>query len=372
MIKRDTCIICNSKKLSYVYCFEKFPIHMSVYNDVTQELNIKDDMIWEACDECNFIQLKNLIEPDILYKKPHNPAIGKTWEKHNLSFSDFVKNYDIKEVVEIGGANLKLANLVINDNIKNYNIVDFSSGKYQNQKLNKKIKLIQSSFEDYKFQEDTDAIILSHTFEHFYDPGEFLEKIYHKINNNCRIFISIPNIENQLKEGFLNALNFEHTFYINDSYMEQLFNKKGFIVESKKDFSKYNLFYTIKKDEKLYKNNNIYFNNAKEIFLNFIEKNKEDVLSLNLSLKNKYYYVFGAHVFTQFLFYFGLNKNNFYGILDNDPNKIGQRLCGVDQLVYNPEVIKNQEKPIIIVRTSQYCDEIKEQLIGLNNSCIIL
>ena len=77
-------------------------------------------------------------------------------------------------------------------------------------------------------------------------------------------------------------------------------------------------------------------------------------------------------MFTQFLFYFGLNKNNFYGILDNDPNKIGQRLCGVDQLVYNPEVIKNQEKPIIIVRTSQYCDEIKEQLIGLNNSCIIL
>ena len=53
--------------------------------------------------------------------------------------------------------------------------------------------------------------------------------------------------------------------------------------------------------------------------------------------KNKY--IFGAHIFTQYLIEFGLN-NEFICVLDNDVKKQGQYLYGYDLIVNSPTILK--------------------------------
>ena len=59
-------------------------------------------------------------------------------------------------------------------------------------------------------------------------------------------------------------------------------------------------------------------------------------------------------------------------ILDNDSNKHGKRLYGTDLVVKSPEIIKDINKPTIILRAGVYNDEIREQILFINPSALIV
>ena len=77
---------------------------------------------------------------------------------------------------------------------------------------------------------------------------------------------------------------------------------------------------------------------------------------------------FGAHIFSQFLLYMGLDQKQFNGILDNSKIKIGKRLYGTSLKVFNPLIIEGKEKVNIIVKAGQYQKEVEEQLLSLNSN----
>ena len=81
-------------------------------------------------------------------------------------------------------------------------------------------------------------------------------------------------------------------------------------------------------------------------------------------------FLFGAHIFSQYLLSFGLDQSKIYGILDNSPLKIGKRLYGTNLTVFNPEIIKN-ENVGVIVKVGSYRNEIIEQLKKINPLVII-
>jgi SAM-dependent methyltransferase len=332
------------------------------------------DMTWSCCDECGCVQLKSLINPDILYKEPHNPAIGKVWEKHNEQFSNLITEYKYTKILEIGGANLKMANLINKKaDIFSYDIIDFSSNEYSTNKIDDKIRLIKSSVENYALQNKVESIIMSHTFEHIYEPVIILNKLSNCLENDGRIFISVPNIKNQLADGFLNALNFEHTFFIDHEYINLIANNAGFCIEKIIEFSSYNSFYVLKKI--IDKNKNLKhtkIKNAKNIFLSFVDKLNKDVKQIREKTKNNKIYVFGAHIFSQFLINFGLDEEKIICLLDNDPCKIDKYLFGTNLVVKNPIILKDIEKPYVLLRAAQYKDEIEHQLNCINKNIVYI
>jgi hypothetical protein len=83
-------------------------------------------------------------------------------------------------------------------------------------------------------------------------------------------------------------------------------------------------------------------------------------------------YVFGAHVFSQALLAFGLNKTKIVGILDNSSDKQNKRLYGTNYKVFSPSVIENQDEVMVILKASHYQDEIRSQLKLLNSHAIVL
>jgi len=361
---RISCVVCNSE-IEHILTFENFPIYMGTN---TEKQNEVSNMKWSSCINCGCVQLQQLIKPEILYKEPHNPSIGKVWENHNNEFSDLISQYEHQRILEIGGANLKMANLISKKaNFVCYDVIDYSSNEYSTIKINDKINLVKSSAENYAINNKVDCIILSHTFEHIYEPVEMLSKLSQCLEENGHIFISVPNIKNQLIDGFLNALNFEHTFFIDDEYLVLIANNAGFYIENIQQFSKYNSFYVLKKTKhNVSTNKHSNPKNAKTIFLSFTDNLSKDVQQIKQELGTNKAYVFGAHVFSQFLLNFGLNEENIIYILDNDISKNEKYLFGTSLFVKNPKVLLDIQNPYVIVRTAQYKEEIVSQLNSLN------
>lgn len=365
---RNTCILCNSN-LNELHNYSNFPIYMGIIKE--NEKPQYNDMAIMSCKGCGFVQLKNLLDPNILYKTPHNPAIGKTWEEHNKNFSNYILNNNCKNLLEVGGANLKIAKLITDYiQIKSYTILDISDSYECN--INPKIIFLRGFIEDIKDDKKYDSVVMSHTFEHLYDPIKTLNLIRNLLIDDGKFIISVPNIENQIIDGFLNAINFEHTFYINHDYIKYISNVCNFDLIDITEYSKYNTFYTLQKKQNVESNKILDKTKASVIYKKHIESVKRDVNNINKKIKNKKVYCFGGHIFTQMLIAFGLNLDNIICILDNDINKIDNFLYGTNIKIKNSSIIKDDTNPIIIVRCSQYNDEIIKSLKNFNSNCDII
>ena len=78
-------------------------------------------------------------------------------------------------------------------------------------------------------------------------------------------------------------------------------------------------------------------------------------------------YLFGAHVFAQYLLEMGLNTDKIVCLLDNDPKKQGRRLYGTKLNVAAPQVLVEIKDPIVILKAGVYNEEIKDEIVNRIN-----
>ena len=90
-------------------------------------------------------------------------------------------------------------------------------------------------------------------------------------------------------------------------------------------------------------------------------------LILNKKLRNPIF-LFGAHVFSQYLLNFGLNEKKIKFVLDNDKQKQNKRLYGTKLKVRSPKILSKYEKPIVILKVGVYKNEIKKDILENINS----
>ena len=68
----------------------------------------------------------------------------------------------------------------------------------------------------------------------------------------------------------------------------------------------------------------------------------------------------------------GINENQIINILDNDFNKQEKRMYGTNITVKSPQILKNIDNPIIVLRTGIYNKEIIEEILNINPSVIFI
>ena len=83
-------------------------------------------------------------------------------------------------------------------------------------------------------------------------------------------------------------------------------------------------------------------------------------------------FLFGAHVFSQFLINMGLKENKFKYVLDNSLIKENKRLYGSALKVQKPEIIRNVDNPTVLANVGQYQAEIEKQLKMINKKVKII
>ena len=368
-IKRQKCII-NNTELEFL-SKDDFPLFCGCV-----ESDLKDDIICEqewVISKEGVIQLKNLIPLEILYKQGHDAgAVGSLWEEHHKEFANFILKSNPKSVLEIGGGHGKLAKHCLEKKPLSWTIVEPNS-----KNKDENIDYIDGFFHKEIFNhKHFDTIIHSHTFEHIYNPHEFLEDISSAIGGGEMIF-SLPNMQRWLENKFTNCLNFEHTIFLSESVLEFLLQKHKFKIVQKQYFKEHSIFYHVCKDESIDTQNVILKNEYKrnkKLFLDMERYYQKEILYLNEILENttENVYLFGAHIFSQYLIYRGLQLDKIKMILDNNPNKHKKRLYGTNLWVDSPEILKDDSNALVILNAGIYNDEIERGIMKLNNSLQII
>lgn len=370
-IDRKKSIITGKENLERLHTFHDFPVFFGCV-DHAPEKDVKADMSWAICPESGVIQLDKLIPLEILYQEQHVDGTGPTWERYYQDFSQYVIKQNPKKVLEIGGGAGKLAHLVTGQLPEtSWTVVEPNPWV----KETDQIKVVSSFFDkNFTMSEGVDTVVFSQVMEHAYDPQEFMSAIAKFLKEGDRLIFAYPHLMAWLKNKFTNAINFEHTMFLTDYFVDYLLKKQGFEIEDKHFYGEHSVYYTAVRvtvpfEEPQYENK---YTEYKKIFTDYVEYYEDLVSGLNKKIEafDGDVYVFGAHIFAQHLFQVGLKTEKIKFILDNSPLKTRKRLYGSDLYVRTPDEIRGK-KAAVILKVGVHRDDILKQLLEINPAVTI-
>lgn len=324
--ERIKCIFCNSYELK-TYFKKNFMIPQSAC--MTNTI-IKGELMpynIQICSTCKTFQNKYLANLDILYCKDLiiNPY-GNIRKNCVKTFYEFIKNdnMNISGIIEIGGGSGELYKMFKNE--IPYIIIDPSSN------IDLGDKLIKKFIEDIdlnNFDQKYNTLIMSHVFEHFYEPKKILN-IISKCFNIKYIYICHPNFDTYVKKdpNQYYLLHCEHTFYIENDFLVKLFNNISFELIKSEEIDDYSLNFKFERKENLKRIEEINLN-SENIMNIYHEKIFNKIKYFNELLEqNNDFYIWPCSFHNIVLFNFGLNYKKLKGILDNSETKIGKYMYG--------------------------------------------
>lgn len=350
--ERFVCIICNGFLRNF-FCRKQYPITCSPpENTQAFTQDIFADQNFSVCNTCSCVQLKNLINPSLLYSTAHNNTFNTpTWLEHHKIFLNFIFNkVSHTSITEIGGSG-KMFELINRSDIQ-YTCLDISKPTTVIDGVN----YIVGNCETYDYS-GLETIVMSHVFEHLYNPHLFLKTILR--GGVKHVYISIPNMKALLDSNTVNIINNEHTFYIDKESIVWLFNQHGYSLVDAFEYKTHSLFIYFSKTENLPINilpsrrpdieNSLY-----NLFLNEISR-----LS-NITIKPNSFIV-PAGIYGQFTIYC-CKPENILGFLDNDISKQGRRVYGTPYFTYGFDELTKYSNVTIYVWNGQYTSELINQI----------
>ncbi len=320
------------------------------------------------------IQLNPLLPLDILYPEAHGSGcVGVLWAKHHQALAAFIAKFNPASVLEIGGAHGILA-----ANYQNIKEIPWTILEPNPTPVAEcKAKIIKGFFdEEFNFEGEVDTIVHSHVFEHIYQPDQFMGHLAAFMGLGSKLLFSLPNMRVMLERKYNNCINLEHTAFLTEPYIEYLLAKYGFRLLSKEYFmDDHSIFYATVRDSSVSPvalPSDSYHGN-KTIYLDYIKYHERLIEEINNGINDSKQpvYLFGAHVFAQYLIAFGLDTSRIVGLLDNDPSKHGKRLYGTNLMVHSPIVLAQLVNPIVILRAGVYNEEIKADIRAKINDGVV-
>lgn len=374
-IERSKCVISGDPDLELLHSLKDFPVFMGSVKHPERD-DITFDMDWYISPKSGLIQLKKLVPLDILYGNEHGSGlVGKNWHSHHKSFAEFIKKSNPNSVFEIGGLHGILAKYFHKLKKIKWKILEPNPIPVEGCEA----EFIRGFFnEGFHLNEKFDVYIHSHVFEHMYDPKSFLDTLSKFVPLGKQVVFSVPNMLEMLKKFYTNCINFEHTIFLTEPYLEHLMSSYGFSLIEKEFFLEdHSIFYRYVRKEttpidlitdELYELN-------REIFFNFIDHHHSNVKTINehINKTKNPIFLFGAHIFSQYLIQVGLQQEHIICILDNDTSKQNKRLYGTSLKVMSPSCLSKYVDPIVILKAGSYNEEIKKDILeNINISSIFL
>ena len=374
LIERKTDVVTGSVDMENLHTMENFPVFMGCV-DHARDQDLFADLAWDINIDSGLIQLKKLIPLDILYQSQHSGSVGGVWMSHHRAFAGFLEAQSPKSVLELGGAHgilsmeymarVKLPWTILEPNPAPVDGCEaiFIKGYFD---------------ESFKYSAEFDSVVHSHVFEHVYDPNKFMKYLSEFMATGKKLVFSLPNMKAMLERNYTNCLNFEHTVFLTEPYIEFLLAKYGFKMLAKEYFmDNHSIFYAAIREDgvtALELPKGLYEKN-KKLYEDYVLYHSKLVHELNVKIGSESgpVYLFGAHVFSQYLIQTGLNTEKIINLLDNDPKKQGRRLYGTGLSVESPEILRHIKNPKVILKAGVYNEEIKSAILNeINNSTVFL
>lgn len=352
---RNSCILCKNTDFEKICRLDKYPSSFSPGIERDYNNDILTDLVFKGCTLCGCVQLETLIDPNILYQGYHNETSKTpTWKQHHELFSSFfLTRFEGKQILELGGYTGVLAKKILNKIPSDYTILDIVK-KNPN---HTGIKYISENCETFDYR-DEKTVIMSHIFEHIYNPIEFIKRL--SDGGVQDIYISLPNMNALLERRNICILQVEHTFYIDEHDIKSMFSKEGFVCLSQEYFKNHSIFFHFQKNSQCVPYT--YMNKERLYQQKEICTQIDSILS-SIELKQPCFIAPAGHYGQKIYYYLQRNSNYIIGFLDNDPCKIGNRVYGTPKRVFSPSELSkySDQKITIILFAGPYKDEIKKQ-----------
>ena len=374
LIKRGRGILSDNPNLEKVFTYENFPVFFGC-TDQNKEEDIHADMNWSIDPLTGIIQLTDLVPLEILYQDSHVDGIGEVWTNYYDNLADYISLREPKNVLELGGGNGKLASAVVekSNTLEKWFVVDANPTCEETDKIKTLRQIIDDTF---KFDVKIDMIVFSQLMEHIYDPEDFIYMLQKIMDMGAKLVFAYPDLKSSIEANYTSALNFEHTMFFTDVHLDYLLEKYGFIIHDKINYTKHSFFYDTEKASNEVLNNVLIPNKYEEfkaLYSKFLDYHLHLIRDLNERIENydKPIYLFGAHIFSQYLLSMGLNMEKIVTILDNSKTKEGKRLYGTSFISESPKILKDVGEAAVILKAGFYDNEIKKDILENINSQII-
>jgi SAM-dependent methyltransferase len=372
LIDRNESIITGGANLEPLHVIPKVPVFFGCV-DHPQADDLYVDMRWMICPDSGVIQLDKLIPPEVLYQEQHMDGTGPTWAAYCDTFSDFLVNRIGTKVIEIGGGAGKLAEAVVAKRKDcRWTIVEANPLHPGGNRIE-----VNKQYFDNRFTclETPDTVVFSQVLEHAYDPGEFLKTIFRILPGGGKLCFGYPDLKHWLERKFTNAINFEHSMLLTDYFVDYLLAREGFEIHEKTAYDNHHFFYSCVKARVPAVLPRIvnHYDEYKRIYCDYRSYYESLVQDLNQRVKDFAgpVFVFGAHIFAQALFQFGLDEARVEGLLDNSRLKQGRRLYGSRLRVFSPETIRGLNDVAVILKVGLHRDGILDQLKSINPNVVV-
>jgi len=371
LINRENSVVTGKIGLEILYIFKNFPVFFGcVDSDLENDLFV--DMIWAIDRESGVIQLTKLIPLDILYQEQHVDGCGPTWQQYYQDFANYLLQNKIDSWFEIGGGMGELAKIVTKLTPAHWTVIEPNPIIEQSDQID----VIKGFFDkNFKTNKKIEALVFSQVMEHAYNPNEFLATANKILEPGGKLIFAYPNLELWLKNKYTNALNFEHTMFLTDCFVDYLLIKNNFIITDKYFYKDHSIFYTAEKGVNALTTVELpnKYEEYRTIFTDFISYHQAMITDLNekIDKAGRPVYLFGAHIFSEYLLAFGLDKSKITSILDNSPTKQGRRLYGTEFIVDSPRVLKGLGEVNVILKAGIYNEEIKKDILENINPDVI-
>jgi hypothetical protein len=243
MIERTRSVIDQTSDLETLHTLKNFPVFMGCVDHPQQE-DLVADQTWDICRNTGVIQLKWLIPLEVLYQEQHCSVVGELWLDHHRAFAAFLNYERPQTVLELGGAHGTLSRLYTDlQPLASWTILEPNPAPAEHVKARYIVGFFDSNF---KADLDYDAVVHSHVFEHMYEPDEFVRTLANFRNGHVRHLFAVPNIKSWFQRKYTNALNFEHTVFITEEYIDYLLEKHGLSIIRKQYFGdQHSIFYDV-------------------------------------------------------------------------------------------------------------------------------
>lgn len=356
--------------------FEPLPIIPSVpiFNGVTDEPISNDifhDLSFWIGKDTGTIQLANPVDLEKVYSEQTTTApIGAIWCNHHEQLKNIVLECDPSRVIEIGGAHGFLAEECLKSKQSiQWSIVD-PNPVVKSDSINVRKGYFEPS-SDICF--DHDLLVASHVFEHIPDLHSFLLEIHKCSNPKIKLLVSIPDLCSWLQGGSPNALNFEHSTLLSETHFDELLANTNYSIIKKFHYGpKHSIIYLLEKSghdtlaiASSLSDQYEFHKRLYRAYVTSFSTTARDIRSQINELNpagSRQTFLFGAHLFSQFLFASGLDISLFNGILDNNCAKHGRRLYGSTLITSSPQILSQINNPIVVIKAGPYTDEISMQV----------
>jgi hypothetical protein len=368
LIVRDKCVVSGTPDLEPLYNFHNFPVFMGCIDQPLHN-DLKQDMSWCISRNSGLIQLKKLLPLDVLYPESHGSgAVGTIWENHHTAFANFINKTTPSSVLEIGGGHGILETKYRLIAPIPWTILEPNPAPVEGCQA----RFLKGFFDKtFTYSDEFDTVVHSHVFEHIYNPDHFMEHLSDFMSSGQKLIFSLPNMQTMLEKNYTNCLNFEHTVFLTEPYVEHLLARHGFMLLFKEYFKDdHSIFYSVVRDSEVKEVplSKMLYEKNKTLFNKYVQHHDELVADLNLKMRNIHrpIYLFGAHVFAQHLIAMGLNTDQIICVLDNDSKKQGGRLYGTNLNVASPIILSSISNPVVILKAGIYNEEIKTNILNIN------